>query len=77
MKDTEQRYVFSSHYWEQIDLGEDGDIYGKTDREIKIATLRKYLPEEYIEEIEEQTIWVSWFTWLAQYDAVGLQIHTE
>lgn len=53
LKDTEQRYVFSSHYWEQIDLGEDGDIYGKTDREIKIATLRKYLPEEYIEEIEE------------------------
>ena len=40
-KDTELRYLFSTHYWEQLDLGEDdeaADIYGKTDRDIRKDT---------------------------------------
>ncbi|MCQ2498663.1 MAG: ATP-binding protein [Lachnospiraceae bacterium] len=34
-KDTEEKYVFSSHNYRQMGLGEDNDIYGKTDRDIR------------------------------------------
>lgn len=36
-KDTDLKYVFSSHIWEQVDNGgdENFDIYGKTDREVR------------------------------------------
>lgn len=39
-KDTDLKYVFSSHIWEQIDSGsdEDFDIYGKSDRDIRKDT---------------------------------------
>ena len=37
-KDTDLKYVFSTHYWNQISgAGEDGfDIYGKTDLDIRL-----------------------------------------
>lgn len=37
IKDTECRYVYSEHYWDHLEKGEDGecDIFGKTDVEIR------------------------------------------
>ncbi len=39
-KDTDLKYVFSSHIWEQVEDGgdENFDIYGKTDRDIRKDT---------------------------------------
>jgi len=39
-KDTDLKYVFSSHIWEQVENGgdENFDIYGKTDRDIRRDT---------------------------------------
>lgn len=37
-KDTELRYIFASHYWEQLKQEEGFDIYGKTDAEIRKDT---------------------------------------
>lgn len=50
-KDTDQKYVFSSHYSDQLNFGEDGDIYGKTDREIRKNTKNLELTEAMDREI--------------------------
>lgn len=52
-KDIEQKYVFSSNYSEQLNLGDDEDIYGKTDREIRKSQKNLKLSEDMDREILE------------------------
>lgn len=51
-KDTELKYVFSTHYWDQVEQsGADFDIYGKTDRDIRKDSENVDLAEQVDREV--------------------------
>lgn len=52
-KDTDQKYVFLSHYSEELGIQSDREIYGKTDRELRKSSDNIELAEAMDKEILE------------------------
>lgn len=59
-KDTDLKYVFSTHYWEQINHKENFEIYGKTDRDIRKDTENVEAAEKKDREIIETGVGTSY-----------------